>query len=122
MELVRSHWGVENVLHRTLDVKFREDDYCLRRGSAPAVQGILRWTVLNMVRTLQQNFRPDLSIGLLRNKIGHNPALLAPDLGLTATFRVALPEDRRLWCQSLTASEYTIATCTGHKFALLQST
>ena len=94
MELVRSHWDVENVLHCTLDVKFREDDYCLRRGSALAVQGILRRTVLNMVPPLQQNFRPDLSIGLLRNKIGHNPALPAPDFGLTAP---ALPEDRRLW-------------------------
>ena len=67
MELVRSHWDGENVLHYTLDLKFREDDYCLRRGSALAVQGILRRTVLNMVPPLQQNFRPDLSIGLLRN-------------------------------------------------------
>ena len=80
LALVRGHWGVENGLHRTLDVEFREDDCRLRRGHAPAVMGILRRAALNIVRTLQQNFRPDLSIGLLRDKIGRNPALLAPIL------------------------------------------
>ena len=84
LALVRGHWrgpsGRENGLHRTLDVQFREDDCRLRRGHAPAVMGILRRAALNMVRTVQQNFRPDLSIGLLRDKIGRNPALLAPIL------------------------------------------
>ena len=77
LELVRGHWGIENGLHRTLDVE-REDDCRLRRSHA--VMSILRRAVLNMVCTLQQNFRPDLSIGLLRDKIGRNPALLAPIL------------------------------------------
>ncbi len=80
LALVRGHWGVENGLHRTLDVQFREDDCRMRRGHAPAVMGILGRAALNMVRTVQQNFRPDLSIGLLRDKIGRNPALLAPIL------------------------------------------
>ena len=84
LELVRGHWRVPsgrgNGLHRTLDVEFREDDGRLRRGHAPAVMGILRRAVLNMVHTLQQNFRLDLSIGLLRDKIGRNPAPLAPIL------------------------------------------
>ena len=75
--LVRGHWGVENGLHRTLDVQFQEDDCRLRRGHAPAVMGIPGRVALNMVRTVQQNFRPDLSIGLLRDKIGRNPTLLA---------------------------------------------
>ena len=61
-------------------MEFREDDCRLRRGYAPAVMGILRRAALNIVRTLQQHFRPDLSIGLLRDKIGRNPALLAPIL------------------------------------------
>ena len=78
LALVRGHWGIENGLHRTLDVPFPEDDCRLRRGHAPAVMDILRQTALNIVRTVQQHFRPDLSIGLLRDKIGHNPALLAP--------------------------------------------
>ena len=80
LALVRGHWGIENGLHRTLDLEFREDDCRLRRGHAPAVMGILRRAALNIVRTLQQNSGPDLSIGLLRDKIGRNPALLAPIL------------------------------------------
>ena len=89
LELVRGHWrGLserengerENGLHRILDVPLQEADCHLRRGHAPAVMGILRWAALNMVRTVQQNFRPDLSIGLLRDKIGRNPALLVPIL------------------------------------------
>ena len=80
LELVRGHGGVENGLHRTLDVQVREDDGRLRRGHAPVVMGILRRAALNIVRTLPQHFRPDLSIGLLRDKIGRNPALLAPIL------------------------------------------
>ncbi|MYD89590.1 MAG: transposase [Caldilineaceae bacterium SB0662_bin_9] len=73
-------WGIENGLHRTLDVQFREDDCRLRRGHAPAVMVILRRAAMNLVRTVQQHFRPDLSIGLLRDKIGRNPVLLAPIL------------------------------------------
>ena len=42
LDLVRGHWGVENGLHRTLDVQFREDDCRIRRGHGPAVMGILR--------------------------------------------------------------------------------
>ena len=84
LALARGHWRVPsgrgNGLHRSLDVQFREDACRLRRGHAPAVMGILRRASLNMVRTVQQNFRPDLSIGLLRDKIGRNPALLAPIL------------------------------------------
>ena len=80
MELVRGYWDVENGLYRTLDVQFREDDGCLREGHAPAVMGIPGRSALNMVRTVQQNCRPDWSIGLLQDKIGCNPALLAPIL------------------------------------------
>ena len=57
---------------------FREDDCRIRTGHAPAVMGILGRAALNRVRTVQQNFRPDLSIGLLRDRSGRNPALLAP--------------------------------------------
>ena len=93
LALVRGHWGVENGLHRTLDVAFREDDCRLRRGHAPAVMGILRRAALNIVRTLQQNFRPDLSIGLLRDKIGRNPRPAGPDPSLNATFRLPCTRD-----------------------------
>ncbi|MCY4521932.1 MAG: ISAs1 family transposase, partial [Caldilineaceae bacterium] len=77
---VRGHWGVENGLHRTLDVQFREDDCRMRTGHAPAVMGILRRAALNMLRTLQQNFSKDVSIGLLRDRIGRQPWILAAAL------------------------------------------
>ena len=66
--------GGENCLHRTL---VREDDCRLRTGHGPAVMGFLRRAALNMVRTVQQNPGPDVSIGLLRNKIGRHPWILA---------------------------------------------
>ena len=78
LALVRGPWGVENGLHRTLDVQFGEDDGRLRHG--PAVMGILRRAALNMVRTVQQNFSADVSIGLLRDRIGRHPWILAAAL------------------------------------------
>ena len=78
--LVRGHWGVENGLHRTLDVKFREDDCRMRSGNAPAVMAVLRRTALNMVRTIQRKLETDVSIGLLRDRIGRQPWILAAAL------------------------------------------
>ncbi len=80
LAIVRGHWGIENGLHRTQDVLFREDDCRLRTGHGPAVMGILRRAALNMVRTVQQNFSTDVSIGLLRDQIGRHPWILAAAL------------------------------------------
>lgn len=71
---------MENDLHRTLDVQFRKDDGRLRRGYGPAVMGILRRVALNMVRTVQQNMSTDVSIGLLHDRIGRHPRVLAAAL------------------------------------------
>jgi len=72
--------GVENGLHRTLDMQFREDDGRMRTGHAPAVMGILRRAALNRLRTLQQHCSKDVSIGLLRDRIGCRPWILAAAL------------------------------------------
>ena len=80
LELVRGYWGVENGLHRTLDVQFREDDCRIHTGNAPAVMGILRWAALNMVRTVQQTLSSYVSIGLLRDRIGRQPWFLVPSM------------------------------------------
>ena len=73
LAIVRGHWwvpsGRENGLHRNLNMQFREDNCRLRRGHGPAVMGIPGRVALNMVRMLQQNSGPDLSIGLLRDKV-----------------------------------------------------
>ncbi|MXZ43328.1 MAG: ISAs1 family transposase, partial [Caldilineaceae bacterium SB0666_bin_21] len=80
LELVRGHWGVENSLHRTLDMQFREDDCRMRTGHAPAVMAVLRRAALNMVRTIQRKLETDVSIGPLRDRIGRQPWILAAAL------------------------------------------
>ena len=80
LALVRGHWGVENGLHRTLDMQFWEDDCRMRTGNAPTVMGILRRTALNMIRTIQRKLETDVSIGLLRDRIGRQPWILAAAL------------------------------------------
>ena len=71
--LVRGHWGIENGLHRTLDMQFREDDCRMRKGHATTVMAVLRRAALNMVRTIQRKLETDMSIGLLRDRIGRQP-------------------------------------------------
>ena len=61
-------------------MRFREDDGRLRTGHAPAVMGILRRAALNRLRTLPQHSGQDVSIGLLRDRIGRRPWILAAAL------------------------------------------
>ena len=65
---------------RNLDVQFREDDCRMRTGNAPAVMAILCRAALNMLRTIQRKLETDLSIGLLRDRIGRQPWILAAAL------------------------------------------
>jgi predicted transposase YbfD/YdcC len=39
---VRSHWGIENVLHWVLDISFREDESRLRKDHGPENLGLIR--------------------------------------------------------------------------------
>jgi predicted transposase YbfD/YdcC len=48
-EKIRSHWGIENTLHWTLDVTFREDLSRIRRDNAPENFAILRRFALNLI-------------------------------------------------------------------------
>ena len=52
----------------------------MRNGDAPDVIGILHRTALNMLRTLQRKLETDMSIGLVCDRIGHQPGLLAAAL------------------------------------------
>jgi len=47
---VRSHWGIENKLHWTLDVTFREDDCRIRRGNGSHNIGVIRHMALNLLK------------------------------------------------------------------------
>lgn len=46
---VRAHWGVENNLHWTLDVVFREDLARLRTGHGPENMAVIRHMALNLL-------------------------------------------------------------------------
>lgn len=47
---VRSHWSVENTLHWTLDVTFREDDCRIRDGHAPQNLAWLRKLAITLLK------------------------------------------------------------------------
>ena len=47
---VRSHWGIENKLHWSLDVTFREDDSRIRKESTPDNFGVIRHICINLLK------------------------------------------------------------------------
>lgn len=52
--IVREHWGIENLLHWTLDVVLDEDQTRSRKDHAPANLAVLRRLALNIARPTQR--------------------------------------------------------------------
>ena len=50
LDIVRTHWGIENELHWVLDVAFREDDCRVRTGYGPQNFAVLRHLALNLLK------------------------------------------------------------------------
>jgi predicted transposase YbfD/YdcC len=50
LDVVRSHWGIENQLHWILDVVFAEDAQRARKDDAPENLAVLRRLALNLLR------------------------------------------------------------------------
>ena len=50
LDASRKHWGVENSLHWTLDVTFREDESRIRKEASPENYAIFRHIALNIIR------------------------------------------------------------------------
>lgn len=76
---VRSHWGVENGLHRTLDVTFREDDSRVRKDHGAQNFSALRKFALNLLRLDTQYTKR--SLRGRRNTAARNPQYRASLLG-----------------------------------------
>jgi predicted transposase YbfD/YdcC len=51
LQVVRSHWGIENQLHWVLDVAFDEDANRARKDNAPENLAVLRGLALNILRS-----------------------------------------------------------------------
>lgn len=66
---IRSHWAIENNLHWTLDVAFREDASPIREKNAVENIGLVRKIGLNLLQTTKKGFK-DMSIPRLRKKSG----------------------------------------------------
>jgi predicted transposase YbfD/YdcC len=50
LNAIRSHWGIENALHWSLDVAFREDDARIRKDYSPQNFAVLRHIALNLLK------------------------------------------------------------------------
>ena len=48
---MREHWGIENKLHWTLDVTFREDESRIRKEASPENFAIMRHIALNLIKS-----------------------------------------------------------------------
>jgi predicted transposase YbfD/YdcC len=75
----RGHWGVENPLHWTLDVTFREDNSRARPGHAPENLAALRRLALNTIKSNKSH--PKLSVRGKRLMAAWNYKYLATLLG-----------------------------------------
>ena len=53
LSTTRQHWGIENSLHWTLDVTFREDESRIRKDAAPENFAMIRHVALNLLKSDQ---------------------------------------------------------------------
>lgn len=50
LNATRAHWGIENELHWTLDIAFREDECRIRKGAGDQNFAVLRHIALNLLK------------------------------------------------------------------------
>jgi len=56
LELVRSHWRIENSLHYVRDVTLGEDACRVRRNAAPEVLAALRNVAVHLLKQVKTNY------------------------------------------------------------------
>jgi predicted transposase YbfD/YdcC len=76
-DAVRSHWAIENNLHWTLDVTFKEDQSRLRAGHGAKNMAIIRHFALNLIRQAKDK----RSIKRRRKRASWDPQYLMQILG-----------------------------------------
>ena len=76
---IREHWGIENKLHWSLDVVFREDESRLRQGHAAENLSRLRRMAINQ---LKQETRTGLSLPRKRLRAAWDQDYLLKVLGM----------------------------------------
>ena len=91
IEIVRSHWSVENQMHWILDVVFAEDANRARKDAAPENLALLRRLALNLLRTHPEPIS-------MRRKI--NAAAMGRHLPSQPSWpkAIALPCRGECWC------------------------
>ena len=75
---VREHWGIENKLHWTLDVAFREDYARNRKDHSAANLAVMRKICLNLIRLepTEKYEKQKLSLNRKRLYAAYNPDFL----------------------------------------------
>jgi predicted transposase YbfD/YdcC len=76
LNIIRSHWAIENSLHWVLDVSFGEDHSKIRDGNAPQNMAILRHIILNLPKIAKKKFYKRESIKGLILKAAWNDNVL----------------------------------------------
>lgn len=76
---IRAHWGIENQVHWSLDVTFREDESRIRKGHGPENMAVIRHMALNLVR---QETTPKKSLRVKRMRAAWDHEFLLRILGV----------------------------------------
>ncbi|QXD13947.1 ISAs1 family transposase [Rhodocaloribacter litoris] len=79
LDIIRSHWGIENQLHWVLDVVFREDESRIRRDHGGQNMAVVRQLALNLLR---KDETKRLSLRMKRKRAGWDDAFLAQIVGI----------------------------------------
>ena len=68
---IRSHWGIENSLHWTLDVTFFEDKSRIRKDHSPENFALLRRLAINLLKP-EKTFKQSLKMKRYRAAMDNN--------------------------------------------------